>query len=156
MRFFGRGRHGRTPLLLLVAAIAIGAAAVLAAYVLTESPSARITVTGGQATFDEGRTTHGTYWLIPQQDNYSGSEEGFPLTVAPGTTFRIALPLSNTDSVPHSLSSVTVGAPFAVSSTSVPLPAMVPPHEDTTFFLTLVAPPSAGTYTFSVMVTCLS
>ncbi|MHB8351553.1 MAG: hypothetical protein ACYDFT_02515 [Thermoplasmata archaeon] len=156
MNLFGRGRRGRRPLLLLVVAIGIVGAAVLAEYVLTESPSARVTITGGQATFEEGRTTYGTYWLTPQQDNYSGREQGFPITVAPGTTFRIALPLSNTDTIPHTLSSVTVAGPFSVSTTSVPLPAAVPPHEDTTFFLTLTAPSSAGTYSFSVTLICLS
>ncbi len=156
MNPFHRGRRGRWIFFLAVVAVAVAGAAVLAAYALTRSPSARVTVTGGEVVLQEGRSTFGTYWFTPPTDNLSGAEQGFPITIAPGTLFRIAVPISNTDTRAHSIDSVSTAPPFSVAGTSVPLPVEVPAHEDTTLYVNLTAPATSGTYSFTVTVTCLS
>lgn len=148
MRFRLRRRWLALLLGIGVAVVVVVAAAI---YLFDRSPIARVTILGGTLTLEEGADARG-WWLGPPQHNYTGTGSGFPIVVAPGSAFSIAVPLLNSDDRNHTLDSITAEAPFAVAGTSVPFPALVPTGLDSDLLVTIDAPPTAGSYHFLVTI----
>lgn len=146
-----RRPHSRFWVYLSVVVAAVVVATVLLAYLFSATPLGRDTVDGGVARISEGRDAFGP-WFQPPVRNYSGTDGGFPITLAAGSTFQVALPLTNTGQASHTVEDATVAAPFSLAGTNVPLPVTIPSGQDATLLLTLKAPTSAGTYSFTVTV----
>ncbi|HEV2317917.1 MAG TPA: hypothetical protein VGV89_10155 [Thermoplasmata archaeon] len=147
------GSRGRFWRIVIVAIVVVAGGLGILGYLLLSSPLAKVTVSGGTVTIEEGQGPHG-WWFSPPHRNVSGS--GYPLSLSGGATFQVPIVLANTDTANHSVSSVEVASPFSVVSSSSPLPATVAGLSDTTLVLTLKAPLSAGTYSFNVTVICAS
>jgi hypothetical protein len=143
-----RGKFWRYVVVLIV--VVAGGLGILS-YLLLATPLAKVTVTGGSITFEEGQGAHG-WWFDPPHRSVNGS--GYPLSLSGGGTFQVGVDLANSDATSHSVSSVEVGAPFSLVSVSVPLPATVPAFSDTSLTLELKAPTSAGSFAFNLTVVC--
>lgn len=146
-----KGLRGRVILVVIVLAIIVAVPTIALAYVYTSTPLAKVTVTGGAATFEQGTVgDQGTIGDIGFSPQSFGGSDGFPLTLAASGSFRIGVALLNSDNVSHSLDAIHVEAPFTLANSSLPVPLDVPPGYDTILYLTLDAPTASGTYAFGV------
>jgi hypothetical protein len=148
-------RRGHLVGLLVAAVVVLIALAVTYSYLHTSGALSEVTVTGGTVHLEQG-DAHGIPWLGASWHNFSGEDAGYPVTLTAGATFTVEVPLDNADSSAHTVNTVLVAAPFALASTSVPIPVTVGGDQDTSLLLTLNAPASSGTYAFVVTIACFS
>jgi hypothetical protein len=134
-------------IVLVVAAVVVAGLALH--YVYNSSSLATVTVDGGIVHIAEGEDASG-YWFGNSTVSITGTENGYPLSVSPGGSFSVGLVLTNEDTVNHTISAVTVQSPFVLQKTSFHIPAVIPPGNDVDLGLTLTAPATAGTYSYSV------
>lgn len=136
-----------------VVAVSLVGAAFALHYTLTSTPLASVNVSGGTVHLEEGQDA-GRWWFGSPWQNLSSATGGFPLVLSASGTFTVYVPLVNSDNVSHTVNSVSVAAPFGVEGTGAPLPVSVAAHEDESLTIELFAPPSTGSYTFNLTVTC--
>ncbi len=157
MKLF-KGLRGRVILIVIVLAIVVAVPVIALSYAYTATPLAKVTITGGNATFEQGtiggRGTIGDIGPSPQE--FGGVAQGYPLTLSAGGHFVIGIQLANSDNVSHTLNAIHVAAPFAFYNASVPLPATLPAGSDATLYVGLTAPTTAGTYNFDVTIVSFS
>jgi hypothetical protein len=114
--------------------------------VLPSSSPATVNVNSIQFTIIQGTNASGNPWFGPSHFNYSGVYNSYPFQVATGGSFSIPVELENYDSMPHTLYSVEIAAPFTLISTDPNLPQVIQKNTDeTTLFVDIKAPGSAGT-----------
>jgi hypothetical protein len=146
MRRFAGGRSTLWTLLIAIAAVLVGTLLLLAAlgYLAFPTSSApSYVVTGARIILVEGTTSNGQGWFGPNPTNLTGPP--FPLEVSPGATFTLTWTFSNFDGKAHTVSSISVAAPFALVSVTPTVPSQVPPYIDSgAYLLTLRAPSSPG------------
>ena len=113
-----RSRRRARLLWTLVAAVA-GLVVLLVALVgfgylrLPSAPPPSVTVSQVDWTVLEGTTSSGVGWFGNSSFNYSLAE-GFPLTVAAGSSFSVVWTTMNWDISPHTVSYVAVSSPFTL------------------------------------------
>ena len=163
-------RRGRLLNWLLVAAsilvVVLVALISLGYLVIPGSPAAPITITSTQYTIIEGSNASGCYWFYfpgtgascTYDHSYwngvcSGREcnltypgvNGYPTTVAPGSTFSVLFPMWNRDTSAHNVTAVDVGAPFIWVRANVAIPTPIPAgYDDANFVFYITAPSSPG------------
>jgi hypothetical protein len=118
----------------------------LGTLVLPGSGSQReVTVTEVQFTIVQGVNAKGQGWFGASSFVIKGASNGYPLSVAPGASFTLAVPLDNFDTVSHTLYSALPGAPFAFLRSSPVFDVTVPARGgEAVVYLTYVAPSSPG------------
>jgi hypothetical protein len=73
-----------------------------------------------------------------------------PMTVFVGTQFTYTFTLHNTDALSaHNVTSISVGTPFTLVSSTPVLPATIPASSSTTFQLSIAASTIGGSYTLA-------
>jgi hypothetical protein len=120
--------------------------------VLPQSASAPITISETQWTILEGTNASGGYWFGPNTLSYPGLN-GYPLSVAPGSTFGVPIVLWNHDNANHTVYSVLVGLPFTYVRSDPPVPIVVPAGEDSASFEFWVTAPSEPGASLMVTIT---
>jgi hypothetical protein len=146
------GRYGRLYLLLVIAVVVVIALAVGLHYAFSSTSLAQVTVEGGVVHIGEGQDANG-YWFGYPAINFTGSAQGYPLTLSAGASFTIQFEMNNDDVVNHTVEGVTVESPFTLQKTSFHIPAVIPTGNDVDLILYLLAPSTSGTYSFSVTIT---
>jgi hypothetical protein len=146
------GPYGRLYLVLVIIVVVVVAVAVGLHYAYSSTSLASVTVEGGTVHLGEGQDANG-YWFGYPTINFTGSADGYPLTLSAGATFTIQFELENNDVVNHTIEGVTVESPFTLEKTSFHIPAVIPTGNDVDLILTLLAPSTSGTYAFSVSIT---
>jgi hypothetical protein len=145
---------GAVVVVLLVALIGLGY------LVLPQSSPAPITIASTEYTILEGTKASGGYWFwfANSSGNYTDGNcanfqcsvsypgvNGYPTTIAPGSTFYLPWVLWNKDTVAHNVTSVVIGPPFSLVKTVPPVPVSVPAgYDDANFEFWLTAPSEAG------------
>jgi len=125
--------------------------------VLRSNAPAPVTISSVHLVIQEQNTSTGP-WLGPWSINYTGAE-GFPLQVAPGSTWSIVWEtIINFDNVSHTISKVSPTHPFTVASTLPALPLTIPADsEGGNLAIYLAAPSTPGaTYAVTVVVDALA
>jgi hypothetical protein len=137
--------------------------------VLPSSTPDPITISGTHYTILEGTNSSGAYWFCfpsPGSSYATGFCEkgytagtcaelacnfsypgvnGYPTTVAPGSTFSVLLVMWNNDTVAHTVSSVVVGPPFTGVRSDPPTPIGIPAgSDDANFEFWITAPSDPG------------
>jgi hypothetical protein len=152
--FHLRGHAGRRNLLLM----GIGAVAALAlletVLLVLAAPPPQVTLEGAAVTYlDEGTTALGTPWFGGYEENYSGSADGYPTTMAAGSAFNLTVVIVNIDSHDHTILLATVAAPFHLVTVSPALPSVLDAEDDAALTLRVAAPGSAGSYVLEIALT---
>lgn len=123
-----------------------------------------VTISYLQVRVIEGTTAGGVPWfgVGSPEKNYT---DGYPLQVAPGSTFDVELYFYNYDNVSHSLLSVEAGsiphASIPISSTDPSLPLLVLPSpesiegESLIIYMTIPSTPGA-TYVLTLNVSAIA
>lgn len=172
-------KHRRQRLFNIAVAVAAVIVVVLVALiglgylVLPHSPPSPITISDTDYTILEGTNSAGAYWFCfasPSANYTNGSchsgytngdctgstcsldypgVNGYPTTVAPGSTFYLPFVIWNIDTHNHTVSSILTGAPFvyvnAETLKGVPLPVVVPAgYDDANFEVWMTAPSDPG------------
>lgn len=164
-----RRRNIRRALTIAIAAVAVVVVVLLilvagGVLVLPGHTTAPVTISYLQVRVIEGNTAGGMPWfgVGSPEKNYT---DGYPLQVAPGSTFDAALYFFNYDNVSHSLLTVEAGSiPRAfvpVSSTVPSLPVTILPSpesiEGQNFIVYVTIPSTPGaTYVLTLNVSAIA
>jgi len=109
--------------------------------VLPASTVAPVTVSGTRYSILEGTNASGHFWFGPNNLSYPGLN-GYPLSVAPGSSFGVPIVLWNHDFVNHTVYSVFVDSPFVYHGSHPAVPIVVPAGEDSANFVFTISAPS--------------
>ena len=142
-------------LVAIVAAFVVVLLALIVAgvLVLPSHTPAPVTIESVSVQFLQGKTASGEWWFKVQWYNLS-TGEGYPLTVGSGATWHLQIPLTNWDSMNHTVFDVAPNASsgaagFKVVGTNPPTPTSVPGegYEEGEYYLSVVvaAPSKPGT-----------
>jgi hypothetical protein len=112
--------------------------------VLNSKGPAPVTIGSVSLKVDEGQTSAGDPWFVPQYVNYT-TDDGYPLQVAPGGSWTVDWTFLAVDNVNHTIYSVTVSAPFSLKGTVQTLPMKIAPGSDQGLLgIEVTAPSTAG------------
>lgn len=138
---------------LLTIVVAIAAAIVVVLLVLiaagvlvlpAKSPTP-VTITSVTLEIREGNTSGGMPWFGPSTVVYNSTDSNYPLSVAPGGTWKIVWVFDNFDNHFHNISQVLPAAPFTLGTTQPNLPyEVLPGEEDCALAILPVAPSTPG------------
>jgi hypothetical protein len=120
--------------------------------VLPTKTSAPVTITSVELKVSQGTTGSGVPWFVPGYVNYTGVE-GYPIQVAPGTSWTVAWEFTAFDSVNHTIYRVSPSAPFVIASTNPAVPCLVPADTDKGTLSIVVTAPSDPGATYSLTLT---
>jgi hypothetical protein len=105
------------------------------------SSPGNLTVSRVQWTIIQGMLNNTTGWFGPSHFNYT-YYEGYPAQIAAGSTFGVALVVSNLGDQPHWMCSLLATPPFTFVSSHPTLPVLVPKGEDDAGFTFNIQTPS--------------
>ncbi len=129
MRRGWRGSGGlQTPL--LYGGIGVVTGVLLVGILLVVPGIPPVTVSGISFSIAQGSTLNGTPWFGVYSINLSGPASGFPIQVPSGGSVTLTLIIVNQDSAAHSITSVSLNAPFVVKATNPALPMSWDAGED--------------------------
>jgi hypothetical protein len=117
--------------------------------VVNSSGKSPVTVSSVYLKVQQGKGATGNPWFLPGYVNYT-SNDGYPLQVSPGGTWKVVWNFLQVDTVNHTLYSVTVTSPFTIQSTSPALPWIVPPADENGVLAIYVTAPSTSGVTYSI------
>ncbi|MGI0052999.1 MAG: hypothetical protein ACRECR_01900 [Thermoplasmata archaeon] len=117
------------------------------------SSSSPVSVTAVQVTILQGTLANGQGWFGSSPYTLTGAANGYPYHVSPGASFSITLVLTNNDSLPHTVYSVSVSPPFTFAGTNPTLPATLAPFQDTAPLTVVVGAPSSPGTTSTLLLT---
>lgn len=148
-RHFWQLAIGVATVVVVVLLVMIG----LGVLVLPSTPPSTITITKVVWTIQQGETSSGIGWFGPNE-RIANNSSGLPLRVTLGHSFTVLLPLTDLDSVNHTIQTVSVVSPFALVSTSPSVPALViSGMDDFLISVTLGTSGASGGHSYTVQIT---
>lgn len=125
----------------------------LGVLVLPSTAPEKITISEVHWTIIQGTTSTGFGWFGPSE-RIANNSSGLPLRVTLGHSFTVLLPLTDLDSVNHTIQTVTVVSPFNVMGTSPSVPALViSGMDDFLISVTLGTSGASGDQSYTVQIT---
>lgn len=120
---------------------------------LPSTPGPSVTVSEVEWNVAQGQTSQGRGWFGPSQFNYTSASGWQSPTFEAGSQLEVTWALVNYDNVTHTIYSVSVSAPFALSGTLRSLPMIVNIGDEGNLLAIYVSIPSSASGPYSLTIT---
>lgn len=120
---------------------------------LPGSSSPSVTVTEVKWTIEQGTNKGGLGWFGKGEFNYTNATGWMAPTYPAGSRFTVSWSIANYDTVNHTIYSVSLGSPFLLAGTRLPLPMNVNVGDDGNVLELYVTTPSSTSGAFALNIT---